>query len=120
MNWFRTHIRPGSRLALIALALQLALSFGHFHGVDTPSTAVAQAGSAIGPVQPAPDRDNDAADDLCAICVATAMAGTALVAAPPALPLPQAVEFHRLAVAAGRAETNPARRAFQPRAPPAS
>jgi len=32
MKWFRSNIKHGSRLALFALALQLALSFGHFHG----------------------------------------------------------------------------------------
>ena len=32
MNWFRSNIRLGSRLALFALAIQCLLSFGHFHG----------------------------------------------------------------------------------------
>jgi hypothetical protein len=41
MNWFRKHLKHGSRLALFALAIQFALSFGHFHG------SVAQAASAI-------------------------------------------------------------------------
>ena len=31
MKWFRSNIRHGSRLALFALAVQLALSFGHIH-----------------------------------------------------------------------------------------
>ena len=31
MNWFRSNIQHGSRLALLALALQFVLSFGHFH-----------------------------------------------------------------------------------------
>ena len=31
MKWFRKHIKTGSRLALFALAIQFALSFGHFH-----------------------------------------------------------------------------------------
>ena len=32
MKWFRSNIRLGSRLALLALAIQFLLSFGHFHG----------------------------------------------------------------------------------------
>jgi len=32
MKWFRSNIRLGSRLALLALAMQFLLSFGHFHG----------------------------------------------------------------------------------------
>ena len=31
MNWFRKHLKHGSRLALLALAIQFVLSFGHFH-----------------------------------------------------------------------------------------
>ncbi len=33
MKWFRSNIKHGSRLALLALAIQFVLSFGHFHGV---------------------------------------------------------------------------------------
>ena len=43
MNWFRKHLKHGSRLALIALAIQFALSFGHFHAVAAPATSLAQA-----------------------------------------------------------------------------
>ena len=31
MRWFRTNVRFGSRLALLALAVQIALSFVHAH-----------------------------------------------------------------------------------------
>src|SRR5436190_18978618 len=31
MKWFRSNVRHGSRLALFALAIQVLLSFGHFH-----------------------------------------------------------------------------------------
>ena len=117
MGWFRNKVWLGSRLALLALALQLALSFGHVHAA-LPATAVAQAGSAIGPV--APDHDDDSAVDLCAICVVLALANSALVAAPPALPLPQAFACHRRSDEADRAAPAVVRLAFQPRAPPLS
>jgi len=117
MSWFRDKIWLGSRLALLAMTLQLASSFGHVHAA-APSRPVAVAGSAIGPVQP--DHDDDSAIDLCAICVVMAMAGTALVAAPPALPRPHAVQLHRRATEASFADPNDPHGAFQPRAPPLS
>jgi hypothetical protein len=120
MNWIRDNIRLGSRLALVALALQLVLSFGHFHGIATPKMAGANAASAIGPVQPASDRETDSAVDLCAICAVTAMASTALFATPPALPRLASAPFHYLTMAAGSLDPASPRAAFQPRAPPAS
>ena len=44
MKWFRSNIRMGSRLALIALAIQFLLSFGHFHG-GSASAASASMGA---------------------------------------------------------------------------
>ena len=38
MNWVRTHIRNGSKLALFALAIQMVLAFGHFHAVHAQAT----------------------------------------------------------------------------------
>jgi hypothetical protein len=34
MRWFRDKIRQGTWLALIALAINLGLSFGHVHAID--------------------------------------------------------------------------------------
>ena len=31
MRWFRARLRAGARLALFALTVQIALSFGHVH-----------------------------------------------------------------------------------------
>ena len=42
MKWFRSNIRLGSQLALLALAVQFLLSFGHFHG-GSASVASADA-----------------------------------------------------------------------------
>lgn len=42
MKWFRSNVRLGSRLALLALAIQFLLSFGHFHG-GSASVASADA-----------------------------------------------------------------------------
>ena len=118
MKWFRTHIRNGSRLALVALAVQLVLSFGHFHA--DPARA---AGTATVSVQ-LPDNTSHAPDqhpaDACAICAVMAQAGTVLAATPPVLPLPQAAAFLRPAATAGFTHLDAFSGPFQPRAPPLS
>ena len=117
MNWFRSNIRHGSRLALLALAIQFVLSFGHFHG------SAAQAAPALQQIsQQAPsnqDTDQQPADP-CAICAVMALANAALFATPPALPLPQALEFLYLTTDAEFVHLDHSRVAFQPRAPPVS
>jgi hypothetical protein len=120
MNWVRANIRSGARLALFALVVQFALSFGHFHGIEPPQTVIAQAASAIGPAQPDSDHHSGDAADLCAVCAVMAMAGTMLDASPPALPQQQAHSFAYRLAETGVADPNPAPGAFQPRGPPLS
>jgi hypothetical protein len=116
MNWFRSNIKHGSRLALIALAIQFVLSFGHFHGIAAqaaPSVkSIAQAANQNQQPWSSHDSDQQPADP-CAICTVMALANAALFAPPPLLLLPQAVEFLYLATDAEFV-------AFQPRAPPIS
>ena len=118
MRVVRTHISAGAVLALLALALQLGLSFGHFHRVASPLTAVADiVTDAVTPGHGQPSPDGLLPDD-CDICATMALAGTVLHAQPPVLPVP--AEF-ALAVApegetlAPRATTFAA---FRSRAPP--
>ena len=139
MKWFRSNIKRGSRLALFALAIQFALSFGHFHAVaaqaaqaiqpDTAPFELSHANglAAPGPVgesaqQPSPSTpDSDPQQsDPCAICAVMALANAVLFATPPILLLPQAIEFLYLTTDAEFVHLNSARVAFQPRAPPAS
>ena len=117
MKWLRSNIKHGSRLALVALAIQFVLSFGHFHGI------AAQAAPAIKQIsQQAPfNRDSDQQPaDPCAICAVMALANAVLFAAPPVLLLPQAVEFLYRTTDAEFVHLDHASVAFQPRAPPAS
>jgi len=132
MKWLRSNIKHGSRLALFALAIQFALSFGHFHGGVAQAAPAVQSGSANGlslpdtvredaQQQPAPNHDSDQQQgDVCAICAVLALANAMLFAAPPLLLLPQAVEILYLATDAEFIHLNSARVAFQPRAPPIS
>jgi hypothetical protein len=139
MNWFRKHLRGGSRLALFALAIQFAMAFGHFHGLaaqaapaiqtyvmgaDFASAAGLAAQAAADEVaqkqQPStPDSDQQPAD-ACAICAVMSLAGNVLFATPPLLQLPQAVEFLYLTTDAEFVHLNAIYPAFQSRAPPAS
>jgi hypothetical protein len=139
MKWFRSNIKHGSRLALLALAIQFALSFGHFHSgaaqaapaiqsglaqADSSTTDPVQAPDAVTPSarpQPASDHNPDQqSNDPCAICAVMALANTVLFAMPPLLLLPQAVEFLYLTTDAEFVHLNSAAVAFQPRAPPIS
>jgi hypothetical protein len=138
MKWFRSNIKHGARLALFALAVQLALSFGHFHGIAAQAAPAIPSGPVLsdashadrlpapyavsGSTQQSPsDQDSDRQPaDACAICAVMALANTLLFATPPLLLLPQAVEFLYLTTDAEFVHLNSARVAFQPRAPPAS
>ena len=137
MKSFRSNIKSGARLALFALFVQFALSYGHFHALAAPSVDAAQsalphskAGKGSGlavqsqrakPKQAPDKQDNDQnAPDGCAICAVMAMAGTMLSASPPILRLPEAVEFLYRTTDAEFIHLKTAGTAFQPRAPPAS
>ena len=138
MKWFRSNIKSGARLALFALFVQFALSYGHFHALAAPSPGATQsvlthtdvAGSSdhlavqseqAKPKQAPAKQDNDQnVPDGCAICAVMAMAGTVISASPPILLLPEAVEFLYRTTDAEFLHLKSAGTAFQPRAPPAS
>ena len=133
MNWFRANIQHGSRLALLALALQFGLSFGHFHAgaaqaaalavqsvvAQSEITAAANSPDAVDPSAPLPASHHES-DQPCAICAVIALASTVISATPPVMRLPQADSFLYLVTDAAFVDLNPAGVAFQPRAPPAS
>ena len=126
MKWFRSNIRTGARLALLALLVQFALSFGHIHGFAPPAASATQSvlpadHAADTKARPAPAKhDNDQTTDVCAICAVMAMASTVLFAAPPILLLPDAVAILHRITDAEFAHLKSTGTAFQPRAPPAS
>jgi hypothetical protein len=127
MKWFRSNIKHGSRLALLALALQFALSFGHFHAAARAAPAIQSSLSYVLTTageptqQPASTPDSDQRpNDPCAVCAVIALANAVLFATPPLLLLPRAIEFLYLTTDAEFAHLNSAYPAFQPRAPPVS
>jgi hypothetical protein len=88
----------GGRLALFAVWLQLALSFGHIHPGDIfpfghpvaqghAVTSVANAGDGA-PLTPLRPAGGDVIDLTCAICASMALAAALVVPDPVRLPLP--------------------------------
>jgi hypothetical protein len=122
MRWFRANKTFGSRLALLALAVQFVVAFGHIHRDDIYGSARAAAAIAApvpGDSQPLPgDQPAKHGDDYCAICATMSLLGNSFVAAAPVLPLPSAPyaieQFDRVA----DIFIAPRRAAFQSRAPP--
>ena len=135
MTWFRKHVKTGSRLALLALAIQFTLSFGHFHGEVARGAPAIQTGLADAAVaatlaaqealpeaaqQPSNHDTAPPASD-CAICAVLSLANNFLFATPPSLELPQAVALrHQTTTGAEFAHLGPLHPAFQSRAPPIS
>jgi hypothetical protein len=127
MSWLRSHLRLGSWSVLLALTMQLAVSFGHQHidRVGRPSTPAMRASaiqtSAVDlrdSPAPTPRRPVGLPGDFCAICLAINLIGPAVPSSPPALPLP--LIFSQVLPDA-IAETPPATSPSpycQPRAPP--
>jgi hypothetical protein len=126
MKWFRSNIKNGAKLALLALLVQFALSFGHIHGFAPqaasatqtvlPADHVADTKPKSAPVK----HDSDQTSDVCAICAVMAMASTVLFSTPPLLLLPDAVQILHRITDAEFVHLKSAGTAFQPRAPPAS
>jgi hypothetical protein len=127
MKWFRSNIKHGARLALVALLAQFALSFGHVHGFAIPAAATTQlvlaehaADSPAAPRQAPGKPDSDQTADICAICAVMAMASSVLFSSPPILLLPDAVAILQGITDAEFAHLKSPGAAFRPRAPPAS
>jgi len=125
MRWFRDTISQSTWLALIALAINVGLSFGHFHAIDHKASGRGIAAMAASIASPDDGQikghPNDSqADYLCPICMAaTAMAKT-LASTPLAWPLALSNITVDRKIEDMLALVEPSRGAFQPRGPPIS
>ncbi|HTV26588.1 MAG TPA: hypothetical protein VMF32_02280 [Xanthobacteraceae bacterium] len=94
MTWFRSRIRPVTRLALFALAFQMVISFGHMDADELglpslvgPTHVVLNAiHAAIAPA--GRDRVPAAPEGYCPICASMALVATAFPSLPPVLVVP--------------------------------
>jgi hypothetical protein len=117
MHRFRYDGRFGSWLALIALAFQLAVSFGHVHldGVGIGASAVGWPTHAAHSVPAQPPADND---DYCAICASLYLTANSFVPSAPPLPMPPRSSAIAHIDHGAALFIAPRRLAFQSRAPP--
>jgi hypothetical protein len=123
MGWVHRHKRHGAVLALIALALQIVVAFGHvhLHGVaqNAPAAITHSVGLADKNSQtPAPIHGDN--DEYCAVCASIFLASSAFAPTPPQLPLP--AKFQRVEHSFNAASTvvESQRLAFRSRAPPSA
>jgi hypothetical protein len=122
VSWVCRHKRYGAVLALIALALQIALTFGHVHlrgGLpgDSHAAIAKQVRLAHSPQQ-TPTQIPADNDGYCAICASIFLASNAFAPAPPQLLVPanfQRIDHH---FNAAQPVVERPRLAFRSRAPP--
>jgi hypothetical protein len=138
MKWFRSNVGLGSRLALLALAIQFVLSFGHFHGsipqaapahakqsgpyavqfrTSHPDTFDRSAHTAADILRSTASSDQEPAGqptDDCAICAVMALAVAMAAATAPDLLAPSPAAFRHLATDVEFVDLNSARATFSP------
>jgi len=120
MMWLRKRMRFGGWLALSALAIQLALSFGHIHSEDFgPANGIQIALDAdqAGEV-PANSDHKGIAHSYCDICATISLLATLVVPTPPVLAHIVAQDIAPLVAAHRERRIGPVTRLFQARAPP--
>jgi hypothetical protein len=119
MGWVDRHKRRGAVLALIALALQMMLSFDHVHLNGLPQNSHYRIVQRTATAQTAPQVPaNNPSDDYCAICASIFLASSAFAPAPPQLLIP--TNFQRVGHCfnAARSLAESLRLAYRSRAPP--
>lgn len=122
MRWLRYDGRFGTWLALFALAIQFAVSFGHVHleGIARSdparfaSAAVGHASQSL--VAPQPGTSGE--DDYCPICASVYLTAHSFVPAAPVLPVPAVSNLVEHFKHNAPDFAVPRRLAFQSRAPP--
>jgi hypothetical protein len=123
MGWAHRYRRHGACLALLALALQIMLSFGHVDlGGIVGSTHLTLAGKqntafAQAP-HPGPDQTSGDVDGYCPICASIFLVSNSFVSEPPKLPVPDGFERTVHSISIDRGISTPRSIVFQSRAPP--
>jgi hypothetical protein len=110
----------GARLALIALALQLVLTFGHVHAPAAASAGLALLSKAVAPGGSGSHgpADKGLADSDCPTCALIQLIGTSTPALAPTLRLPAVDDFTTLRPHAELASATSPQFRSRARAPP--
>ena len=120
MQLLRAHQTSGARLALLALLVQIAVSFGHVHGDDLVPV-LSERGTGAPPLSSVPRNNpgSPATDhDFCAICACIALAGSLVLPQPPGIVVAIVLQRIVLAERALLLVSTDQSRHFQARAPP--
>lgn len=123
MHWFRSNLHLGSRLALMALALQVILSFGHIHlyrpaQASTSSATAAESGAALLSGHAPGHNPDGSLDPDCAICALIQLVATSAPSVAPDLPIPSNFGLIRPQASAELISASAPHSLFQARAPP--
>jgi hypothetical protein len=119
MRWFRTNRQSGACLALIALALQLVLTFGHVHAPLANGAGAAVSASQSNSTTPQDPNHNGLADTDCPTCALIQLSAISAPSVAPDLALPVAINFVTLRPHTEMAAATAPQASFQARAPPA-
>jgi hypothetical protein len=125
MRWVRTNRRFGSWCALLAIAIQIIVSFGHAHRVESfrQGELLPQAGIhgqlTVEPGDPA-SKPIGLPFEYCAICVVIKMGASTVPAEAPASGVPVVTGKARFVPHAEAATSTLGHLLFQARAPPSA
>ena len=126
MRWFRSNMRSSARLALFALAVQMALSLGHVHfcavapasAKSAPPAVADGSGAGFLSTRVPIHKSDGSIDPYCPICAFIQLLTTSAPSVAPALPLPRTLGLIGLRATAELALAPRSQFLFQARAPP--
>ncbi len=127
MRWVRTNQRYGSWCALLAIVIQIVVSFGHAHriegfspgGLSPQPTAGIHSQSTVEPGDPA-SKPVGVPFEYCAICVVIKMGASSVPAEAPASGAPLIASKARFAPYVEAVASTLGHLLFQARAPPSA
>ena len=123
MGSVRRYRQHGAYLALLALALQIVLSFGHVDlgGIIGP-THLTLAGKQNTVVTQAPQSGppQTSGDSYCLICASIFLVSNSFVSEPPKLPVPDGFQRTIHSIRIDRGISTPWSIVFRSRAPPSA
>jgi hypothetical protein len=125
MRWFRSNVRSGARVAIVSLAIQLIVTFGHVHlyglgfspAKSAPIVSIDRSNAAM-PGSTDPFRKGGSADYDCPICALIQLAGASAPSVAPALLVPALADGVRLDVRDEPQAAYSPHFSFQARGPP--
>jgi hypothetical protein len=127
MRWVRTNLRRGAWCALLAMAIQIVVSFGHAHRIEGFRQGAFLLQATAGIHNQSPNDSSDPASkpgglvvDYCAICVVIKMGASMIPADAPASGVPVDASTIQFLPHPEAAPSALGRLLFQARAPPSA